>query len=215
MPKRIVKPAKSPKPPAKPQAAKWDLMTLLKTDIGELEFSRSLRRLGNIRVMEWDFRTVLPAVKKIANREVDLLGIVKRTAHYKVMDWDFRSALPARGKPASPTPPAPPAKCMSRAEMQALSGRLQQFLHYVVANLVDEPAHAHIEVTPIAPNGLSFKLVLVNRDVTMLIGRGGFTASAIRRILKTAAAMHGVWVLLQIHSQQEAMALAAKDEARH
>lgn len=34
----------------------WDLMALLNKDIKDLEISGSLRRLGNRRVMEWDFR---------------------------------------------------------------------------------------------------------------------------------------------------------------
>ena len=72
-------------------------MALLNKDIKDVEFSQSLRSLGNIRVLEWDFRTVLPAVSKLAHQEVDVIGLVKRTACYKVMEWDFRTAL----KPAS------------------------------------------------------------------------------------------------------------------
>jgi len=188
-------------------------MALLNTDIRELEITRSLRRLGRIHVMDWDFRTVLPAVKRTANQEVDLINFVKRTAHYKVMDWDFRSAFQAERKTAPQEPPAPLGKGPSRDEMQAITGRLKNFLQYVVVNLIDEPNHAQIKVTQIGSNGLRFKLVLVARDVAMLIGREGFTASAIRSILKAAAGMNGVQALLQIHSHEEEMALIAKKEA--
>jgi predicted RNA-binding protein YlqC (UPF0109 family) len=175
----------------------------MNTDLRELEITRSLRRLGNIRVTEWDFRSVLLAVKNTANQEVDLINLVKRTAQYKVMDWDFRSAVQAERKPAPPQSPAPAGKSLSRDEMQALTLRLKNFLQYVVANLIDEPTHAQIKVMEISPGVLRFKLVLVQKDVAMLIGREGFTAAAIRSILKAAAGMHGVQALLQIHSHEE------------
>ncbi len=87
--------------------------------------------------------------------------------------------------------------------MQAIIIRLKEFLQYVVVNLIDEPDHAQMKVWEIDPGVLRFKLVLVKRDVAMLIGREGHTASAIRRILKATAGMHGVHVLLEIVSQEE------------
>ena len=210
MAKRISELANSLKQLGQIQVNEWDFMGLLNTDIKELEIGRSLRRLGQIHVMDWDFRTVLPAVKKIANQEVDVMGFVKRTAQYKVMDWDFRSASPAARKLAPPKPAAPLEKCLSRAEMQAIIDRLKNFLQYVAVELIDEPNHAQIKVSAMGTNGLRFKLVLVKRDVAMLIGREGFTASAIRRILKAAAGMHGVQALLQIVSHEEERALVAK-----
>jgi predicted RNA-binding protein YlqC (UPF0109 family) len=140
--------------------------------------------------MEWDFRAVLPAVSKIANTEVDVIGIVKRTAAYKVMDWDFRSA------PAVET-------VRDEPDMQSLTHQLKDFLEYVVVQLIDEPGHAQIKVREIAPRVLRFKIVLVKRDVAMLIGMEGHTASAIRRLLKATAARHGAQALLLIHSHEE------------
>lgn len=204
MPNRISKIASSIKQLGEIQVAELDFIDLLNTDIRELEISHSLRRLGNIRVMEWDFRTVLPAVNKLAHQEVDLVNIVKRTASYKVMEWDFRSALHAERKPV-PQEPAEP--CSSPAEMQALIVRLKNFLQYVAVNLIDEPNHAQIKVREIAPNVLRFKLVLTKRDVAMLIGREGHTASAIRSILKATAGTNGVQALLLIHSHEEETAL--------
>lgn len=213
MPNRISKIADSLKQLGEIQVTEWDLMGLLNTDIKELAITRSLRRLGNIQVMEWDFRNVLPAVNRFAHQEVDLIDFFKRAAHYKVMEWDFRNALPSVLKSTPPEPALGSDQCLISAGMQEITGRLKDFLQYVVANLIDEPDHALIKVTEIGPGVLRFELVLVRRDVVMLIGRQGFTASAIRGVLKSAARMQGVHALLQIHSHEEKMALLAKEVA--
>ncbi|HEX7261560.1 MAG TPA: KH domain-containing protein, partial [Luteolibacter sp.] len=157
---------------------------------------------------EWDFRTVLPAVSKLAHQEIDLVDLVKRTANYKVMEWDFRSALPAEPKLAEATESV--EKCLSQGEMQVLVDRLKNFLHYVATNLVDEPDDARIHTEEIAPNVIRFRLVLVKRDVPVLIGKDGQTATTIRKILKAAAGKHGVHALLQIHSHEEEMAMITR-----
>ncbi|MEI7909354.1 MAG: KH domain-containing protein [Verrucomicrobiota bacterium] len=205
MPRRIAKIANSLKQLGDIQVTEWDFMGLMHTDIKDLEITRSLRRLGGIQVMEWDFRSALVAVKNTANHEVDLVNLVKRTAHYKVMEWDFRSVFPAEPKPTPPPPAAPLAKCPSPAELQEISARLERFLQFIVANLIDEPNQARITVAQIGPNALRFKLGLVNKDVAMLIGKAGFTAAAIRNILKSVARLNGTQVLLQIHSHEDAM----------
>jgi predicted RNA-binding protein YlqC (UPF0109 family) len=214
MPKRVSEIAQTLKQLGEIQVTDWDFMELLNTEIKDLEISRSLKRLGNKRVMDWDFRTVLPAVKKAANQEVDVVDFFKRTANYKVMDWDFRSALPVEVESGPPQPAKPSVKGLSQDEMQAISLRLKNFLQYVAVNLIDEPSHAQIKVLPLGPNALRFKLVLVKKDVAMLVGREGFTAAAMRSILKAAAAMYGVQALLQIHSHEEEAAFLAKEEAR-
>ena len=203
MPKRISKIATSLKHLGEIQVTELDFVDLLNKDIKELEIGRSLRRLGNIRVTEWDFRNVLPAVNKLAQQEVDIIDIVRRTASYKVMEWDFRNT-----KPAAPLADG----SISQEEMQAIILRLKNFLQFVVANLIDEPKHAQIKVREIAPKVLRFKVVLVKRDVAMLIGREGHTASAIRSILKTAAGLNGVQALLDIHSHEEEMALGGDEQ---
>lgn len=214
MPKRVSEIAQTLKQLGDIQVTNWDFMELLNTEIKDLEISRSLKRLGRIQVMDWDFRTVLPAVKKAANQEVDVIGIFKRTANYKVMDWDFRSALHAESKPAPREPASPVIEAVHPDEMQAVTAKLKSFLQYVAVNLIDDPNHAQIKVIEIGPNVLRFKLVLVKKDVAMLIGREGFTASALRSILKAAAGMYGVQALLQIHSHEEEAAFLAKEEAR-
>ncbi len=96
--------------------------------------------------------------------------------------------------------------------MQAVTDRLKNFLQYVAVNLIDEPTQAQLKVTELGPKRLRFKLVLARADVAMLIGRNGFTASAIRSILKAAAEREGVQVLLQIHSQEEESEMLARGE---
>lgn len=96
--------------------------------------------------------------------------------------------------------------------MQAVTDRLKNFLQYVAVNLIDEPSQAQLKVAELGPKRLRFKLVLAKPDVAMLIGRNGFTASAIRSILKAAAEREGVQVSLQIHSQEEESELLAREE---
>lgn len=183
------------------QVNNWDFAGLMHKDIGEIEIGRSLRRLGNVRVMEWDFRSVMPAVNRLAHQEVDLVDLFKRTAQYKVMEWDFRTAMSHDRKSVTPE-----ENRLCPEEMQALKVRLKDFLQYVTVSLIDQPEHAQIKVREIAPDVLRFKLVLVQRDVAMLIGRQGHTAAAIRKLLKTSAGIHGVQALLQIHSHEEEIA---------
>lgn len=214
MPKRVSEIASSLKQLGDIQVSDWDFMELLNTEIKDLEISRSLKRLGRVRVMDWDFRTVLPAVRKVANQEVDVIDLFRRTAHYKVMDWDFRSALHADSKPSPREPVAPAVKGLSSEDMQAVTLRLKNFVQYVAVHLIDEPDQAQIKITQMGPSGLRLKLVLMKKDVAMLIGREGFTAAAIRNIVKATAGKYGVQALLQIHSHEEEIALLAKEEAR-
>jgi len=87
--------------------------------------------------------------------------------------------------------------------MQSVTDKLKNFLQYVAVKLIDEPVQAQLKVAEVGPKRLRFKLVLAQADVAMLIGRNGFTASAIRSVLKAAAEREGVQVSLQIHSHEE------------
>jgi uncharacterized protein len=203
MPTRISRFAHSVKQLGDIQVNEWDFMGLLHKDIREIEFTRSLRKLGAIQVMEWDFRNVLPAVNRLAHQEVDLARLLRRAAHHKIMDWDFRSA-PDSDAAAAPRAAKPgPEHRLPPEEMQELADRLRAFLQFVTVPLIDDPAHARITVQEISPNVLRFKLLLIQRDVAMLIGREGHTASAIRNILKATASARGAHALLEIHSHEE------------
>ncbi len=98
--------------------------------------------------------------------------------------------------------------------MQAVTDRLKNFLQYVAVNLIDEPSQAQLKVAELAPKRLRFKLVLAKADVAMLIGRNGFTASAIRSLLKAAAEREGVQVSLQVHSHEEEAELLERESAK-
>lgn len=96
--------------------------------------------------------------------------------------------------------------------MQAVTDRLKNFLQYVAVNLIEDPSQAQLKVTELGPKKLRFKLILAKPDVAMLIGRNGFTASAIRSVLKAAAEREGVQVSLQIHSHEEEVEMLARGD---
>ncbi len=103
------------------------------------------------------------------------------------------------------------AKLRNIAFMQAVTDRLKNFLQFVAVKLIDKPEQAQLKVAELGPKKLRFKLVLGREDVAMLIGRNGFTASAIRSVLKAAAEKEGVQVTLQIHSHEEEAELMARE----
>jgi predicted RNA-binding protein YlqC (UPF0109 family) len=96
--------------------------------------------------------------------------------------------------------------------MEPATERLRNYLQYVAVKLIDEPSQAQLKVAELAPKKVRFKLVLSKVDVAMLIGRNGFTASAIRNVLKAGADKEGVQVSLQIHSQEEEEEMMARGE---
>ncbi len=178
----------------------WDFAELLHRDVEDLEVTRALRRLGRMRVTEWDFKDVLPAVNRLARKEVDLVDAFRRAAAYRVMEWDFRNPTGHHDKTGAATADA----YLSPEEMQALIQRLKSFLGFVAGGLTEYPEHARITVTESAPTLLRFRLILVKRDAAMLIGHGGHTAAAIRRIMQGAGTAKGVNVLLNILTHEEA-----------
>ena len=93
--------------------------------------------------------------------------------------------------------------------MEAVTQRLKAFLQYVAVNLIDDPSKAVLKVAEMGPKKLRFKLILAGGDVAVLIGRNGFTASAIRNALKLAAEKEGVQVSLLIHSHEEESEMAS------
>lgn len=98
--------------------------------------------------------------------------------------------------------------------MEPVTERLRNFLQYVAIKLIDDPARAQLKVAELAPKKVRFKLVLAQGDVAMLIGRNGFTASAIRSVLKAAADKEDVQVSLQIHSHEEEDEFLAQEEGQ-
>lgn len=95
--------------------------------------------------------------------------------------------------------------------MEAITDKLRNFLQFVAVKLIDDPSQAQLKVAKLGPKRLRFKLILAREDVAMLIGRNGFTASAIRSVLKAAALNEGVQVTLQIHSHEEEAEFLARE----
>ena len=214
MPKRISEIADSLRQLGEIQVTDWDFMGLLNKDLKELEIGRSLRKLGNKKVMEWDFGEALPAVHKFAHQEVDVVGWVKRAASVKVMEWDFRSVLPGAADPPPASETVKDIPIPDPQEMQALIVRLRSFLHFIAMNLIDEPEQAQIRIQEIQPGVVRFKLVVTKNDLMTMLGRDGSTASAIRNLMKAAAAGEGVHALLEILSADEERARNLKESGR-
>ncbi|MGC4015284.1 MAG: KH domain-containing protein [Luteolibacter sp.] len=95
--------------------------------------------------------------------------------------------------------------------MQVITEKLRGFLQYVAVQFIEHPAQAQLKVTELGPKKLRYKLVLTQTDVALLIGRNGFTASAIRSVMKAAADREGVHASLQIHSHEEEAEMMARD----
>ena len=100
---------------------------------------------------------------------------------------------------------------MHGAAMQLITDKLRGFLQYVAVQFIEFPAEAQLKVTELGPKKLRFKLVLTQTDVALLIGRNGFTASAIRSVLRAAADREGIQVSLHIHSHDEEIEMLAKE----
>ena len=71
--------------------------------------------------------------------------------------------------------------------MQLVTDQIRNFLQYIAVQFIEFPAEAQLKVTELGPKRLRFKLVLRQSDVALLIGRNGFSASAIRGVLKSIA----------------------------
>lgn len=175
----------------------WDFADLLQKDIKDLEVSRSLRRLGRIQITDWEFKDVLPAVDRLAHKQIDLADIFRRTANYRVTEWDFRDILPGRSAGTAEQVANPSAEPQAAAE---LAPRIEGFLAYLLEGLVDRPDLARIDVRETEPGVLTATLLLTPRDAANLIGHGGHSAAALRRILQMAALRRGVHVLLRVVS---------------
>jgi len=87
--------------------------------------------------------------------------------------------------------------------MDAITNQLKSFLQFYTLQLIDHPQKAQLRVAEVDKNHVRFRLILDKSDVALLIGRNGFTASAIRSVMKAAAEKVGAQVSLQIQSVEE------------
>ena len=97
--------------------------------------------------------------------------------------------------------------------MQTVTNQLRSFLQYYAVQLIENPDQAQLRVAELGPTRLRFRLILASTDVALLIGRNGFTASAIRSVMKAAADRENVQFTLQIHSHEEEAERAMREDA--
>lgn len=87
--------------------------------------------------------------------------------------------------------------------MRETTDQIKDFLQFVALQFIEHPDQAQLRVAEVDDTHISFRLIVAQSDVPMLIGRNGFTASAIRNVLKAAATRDGIHASLQIHSHEE------------
>ena len=97
--------------------------------------------------------------------------------------------------------------------MQNTAEQIRNFLQYIALQFIKHPEQAQLRVAEVEPGSLRYRLILNKADVAMLIGRNGFTASAIRNILKAAAQRDNINATLQIVSVEEEQQRIAELEA--
>jgi uncharacterized protein len=92
---------------------------------------------------------------------------------------------------------------------------LREFLSYVVANLIDHPQQASIAIGTNVNGAVTYRVQLAQEDVRHVIGKNGMTVSAIRSLLNTAAAKHGIKISLKVGSakDEDAEVAPTPDEA--
>lgn len=100
--------------------------------------------------------------------------------------------------------------------MQETTEQIQDFLQFITLQFIQHPDAAQLKVIEVDETHVRFRLVLHSEDVAILIGRNGFTASAIRNVLKAAALRDDITATLQIASQEEeAQRIAAIEAGSH
>ncbi|RBP48259.1 hypothetical protein DES53_1011061 [Roseimicrobium gellanilyticum] len=80
---------------------------------------------------------------------------------------------------------------------------LREFLMYVIANLIEQPKQASIAVGTTQAGAISYRIHLAPEDVRRVVGKNGFTISAIRSLVNVAAARYGVKVSLRVDGVRE------------
>ena len=80
---------------------------------------------------------------------------------------------------------------------------LREFLMYVIANLIEHPKQASIAVGTTQAGAISYRIHLAPEDVRRVVGKNGFTISAIRSLVNVAATRYGVKVSLRVDGVRE------------
>jgi len=80
---------------------------------------------------------------------------------------------------------------------------LREFLMYVLAHLIEHPKQASIAVGTTSSGATSYRVRLAPEDVKRVVGKNGFTISAIRSLLNVAAQKYGVKISLRVDGVRE------------
>ncbi len=80
---------------------------------------------------------------------------------------------------------------------------LREFLMYVVANLIEHPKQASIVVRTGQTGIVSYRILLAPDDVRRVVGKNGFTISAIRSLMNVAAQKYRIKVTLRVDGAQD------------
>ena len=90
-------------------------------------------------------------------------------------------------------------------QMQEVTEQMRNFLQFIALQFITQPDQAQLRVAEANDdeNIIRFRLIVAQQDVAILIGKNGFTASAIRNVLKAAAIREGITASLQIVSHEE------------
>lgn len=97
--------------------------------------------------------------------------------------------------------------------MKKATDQIKDFLQFIALQFIEHPDQAELRIAEVDENRISFRLIVAQSDVAILIGRNGFTASAIRNVMKAAAIREGIHASLQIHSHEEERQRMAAIEA--
>mgnify|MGYP000032360083 CR=1 FL=1 len=87
--------------------------------------------------------------------------------------------------------------------MQEVTEQMRNFLQFIALQFINHPDQAQLRVAEATDTHIRFRLIVAQEDVAILIGKNGFTASAIRNVLKAAAIREGINATLQIISHEE------------
>jgi len=79
---------------------------------------------------------------------------------------------------------------------------LQEFLQFVVGQLVTHPDRASVAHEETEDAKHVYHIHLDEEDIGKIIGRNGFTISAIRSLVKAAAQKHHVKALVKIEGSE-------------
>ena len=167
--------------------------SILHRDIKDLEIMRSLKRLANLRVTEWELKDI--PKYRVTDWEL------KDLPNLRVTEWELGDLIGRRERRnRDRTHP-------SDEDIRQLAEKLERFIRFVAKNLIDHPDLAVIKTTRKESGVLFIELILTQRDAAALIGHGGHTAAAMRNIVKNVARHRGVSVAIRIQSHEEITSL--------